>query len=151
MSKPGLSPHLVGTWGLGPCLTPTQVGFESFSGYLEGGADKFQHKLGNKNDFYYNQNEDTTGCEHSFWQHLYDKFIISVVGTYSTEVLVSRVGSVVTNFMAQRLLSTVDLGACIEYNTDYTGHDIRDGAVPGVDNFKDCQNLCFLRPDCNFW
>ena len=64
MSKHGLNPHLVGTWGLGPSLTPTQVGFESFSGYLEGGADKFQHKLGNKNDFYYNRNEDTTGCEH---------------------------------------------------------------------------------------
>ena len=84
-------------------------------------------------------------------QCLLNKIIISVVGNYSTKVLVSRAGSVVTNFMAQRLLSTVDLGACIEYNTDYTGHDIRDGAVPGVDNFKDCQNLCFLRPDCNFW
>lgn len=77
--------------------------------------------------------------------------LILVDGNYSTEVLVSRAGSVVTNFMAQRLLSTVDLGACIEYNTDYTGHNIRDGAVPQVDNFKDCQNLCFLRPDCNFW
>ena len=156
LSQVGLSPHLVGTWGLGPCLTPTQAGFESFSGYLEGGADKFRHKLGNKNDFYYNQNEDTTGGYHrigncllSMTLHLQNN--ISVVGNYSTEVLVSRAGSVVTNFMAQRLLSSVDLGACIEYNTDYTRHNIRDGAVPGVDNFKDCQNLCFLRPDCNFW
>ena len=65
MSQVGLSPHLVGTWGLGPCLRPTQAGFESFSGYLEGGADKFRHKLGNKNNFYYNQNEDTTGGDYS--------------------------------------------------------------------------------------
>ena len=158
MSQVGLSPHLVGTWGLGPCLRPTQAGFESFSGYLEGGADKFRHKLGNKNNFYYNQNEDTTGGDYSTRNHLKHNitsatqhFNISVVGNYSTEVLVSRAGSVVTNFMAQRLLSSVDLGACIEYNTDYTGNNIRDGAMPGVDNFKDCQNLCFLRPDCNFW
>ena len=153
MAQLGLSSHLVGTWGLGPCLTPSQAGFESFSGYLEGGADKFQHKLGNKNDFYYNENEDTTGDEYdqAIRKRLYILVLFLVVGNYSTEVLVSRAGGVVTNFMAQRLLSSVDLGACIEYNTDYTGHNIRDGAVPQVDNFKDCQNLCFLRPDCNFW
>ena len=150
MARLGLSSHLVGTWGLGPCLTPTQAGFQSFSGYLEGGADKVQHKLGGKNDFYYNENEDTTGMINE-WEPLYTFLCILVAGNYSTSVLVSRAGSVVTNFMAQRLLSTVDLGACIEYNTDYTGHNIRDGAVPQVDNFKDCQNLCFLRPDCNFW
>ena len=135
LSNQGYITHLVGKWGLGKCALPTKKGFDSFHGFLKGGGDKFNHQVGSDYDFYYNEIEDKTAT-----------------GNFTSDIVVERVQNILTNYLSQReLVSNNDIPGCIEYNIDYAGNDITDGTIANIDNFKDCQNLCFLRPDCNFW
>ena len=135
----GYKTHMVGKWGLGFCDTaylPTQRGFDTFSGFLVGGGDKYSHqrKDGSGYDLYHNQNPD-----------------ISLSGNYSLDIILDRVTSVIENHQTKTFSSKVESAGCFEYNVDLIGSDLVDGTISNVLNFKDCQKYCSLRPDCNFW
>ena len=135
LQKYGYTSYLIGKWGLGKCILPKSKGFESFHGFLHEGADKFSHKIGSKYDFYLDDQEDK-----------------SVDGEFSADILAKRVQTVVTDYLSKKLLhANNDVQGCIEFNIDFVGNNIINGSIPDVDNFKECQNLCFQRPDCNFW
>jgi hypothetical protein len=130
---------MVGKLNLGFCdeaYLPTNRGFDSFTGFLVGGGDKYSHQRKDSSgyDLYYNQVPDK-----------------SVSGNYSLDIVIDRVASVIQNHQTRTFTSREESASCFDYNVDLVGHDITDGTISNVLNFKECQNYCSLRPDCNFW
>ena len=67
------------------------------------------------------------------------------------EFIADKVNAVINTYNVQDIASINDLGDCIEYNVDFAGNDIVNGAIENVETFQECQAQCSLRPDCNFW